>query len=151
MRVALLVYGVLYVVVEIVGYQLGQVSWPEITPLDVATALADAFLTVAVLVAVLVAIDVLGHRWRRHLQAVRLEEARLATEQWAAPAPISVSSWRTESWRTESWRTDSRRREPLALPAARFAGLPAGHPYAADAHAGRAWPGDHEDPPGRLL
>ncbi|MGY5885614.1 hypothetical protein [Modestobacter lacusdianchii] len=141
MRVALLVYGALYVVIEIVGHQLGQVSWPEITPLDVATALADAFLTVAVLVAVLVASDVLGHRWRRHLQAVRLEQARQATEEWAAPAPITVSSWRTES----------RRREPLALPAARLAGLPTGHPYAADAHAGRPWPGDAEEPPGRLL
>ena len=54
MRVAFSVYGALYVVIEIVGYQLEQVSWPEITALDVATAVTNAFLTVAVLVAVLV-------------------------------------------------------------------------------------------------
>lgn len=141
MRVALLVYGALYVVIEIVGHQLGQVSWPELTPLDVATALADAFLTVAVLVAVLVAVDVLGHRWRRHLHAVRLEQARLAAEQWADPTLITVPSWRTGSWRPA----------PLALPAARVAGPPADHPYADVTQGGRAWPGDAEDPPGRLL
>src|SRR3954447_26390278 len=102
MRVAFLVYGVLYVVIEIVGYQLEQVSWPEVTALDVATAVTNALLTVAVLVAALVAIDVLGHRWRRHLRAVRLERARLA-EEWADPAPLTVQAWRPE---------------PLALPAA---------------------------------
>src|SRR3954454_3816723 len=82
MRVAFLVYGVLYVVIEIVGYQLEQVSWPEITALDVATAVTNAFLTVAVLVAVLVAVDVLGHRWRRHLHSLRVEKARLAAAEW---------------------------------------------------------------------
>ncbi|MBB3674534.1 hypothetical protein [Modestobacter versicolor] len=128
MRVAFLVYGVLYVVIEVVGYQLEQVSWPEITPLDVATALTNAFLTVAVLVAVLVAVDVLGHRWRRHLQAVRLEEARLAAEEWAGPGPITVPSWRPG---------------PLPQPRA----LPAGPPPAAraqadNAYARQAWPED---------
>ena len=121
MRVAFLVYGVLYVVIEIVGYQLEQVSWPEITPLDVASALADALLTVAVLVAVLVAADVLGHRWRRHLQSVRLERARVAAQEWVDAEPITVQSWRPE---------------PLALPAA----APAGGPWAPSAYAREAWP-----------
>jgi hypothetical protein len=124
MRVAFLVYGVLYVVIEIVGRQLEQVSWPEITALDVATALTNAFLTVAVLVAVLVAIDVLGHRWRRHLAAVRLEEARAAALEWTDPEPITVRSWRPE---------------PLALPAAP-PGVTAGS--AASAYAHQAWPSD---------
>ncbi len=124
MRVAFLVYGVFYVVIEIVGYQLEQVTWQEVTALDVATALTNAFLTVAVLVAVLVGIDVLGHRWRRHLAAVRLEEARLAAQEWTDPEPITVRSWRPE---------------PLALPAAPppvLAG-PAGNAYAR-----QAWPED---------
>ena len=124
MRVAFLVYGVLYVVIEIVGYQLEQVSWPEITALDVATALTNAFLTVAVLVAVLVGIDVLGHRWRRHLRAVRLEQARLAAGEWADPEPLTVRAWRPE---------------PLALPAAP---APATSAYAENAYARQAWPED---------
>ena len=103
MRVAIVVYGVLYVVLEVVGYQLERVSWPAITALDVATALTNAFLTVVVVVGVLVAIDVLGHRWRRHRQLRRLEEARLALAEWADPGTIDVPSWRAE---------------PLALPAA---------------------------------
>jgi hypothetical protein len=138
MRVAFSVYGALYVVIEIVGYQLEQVSWPEITPLDVATAVANAFLTVAVLVAVLVAVDVLGHRWRRHLRAVRLERARLATAEWADPGPIGVHSWRAV---------------PLALPAAPVARPPVGHAHAdaENAYAPQAWPGDAVAGPGRLL
>ena len=137
MRVAFLVYGVLYVVIEIVGYQLEQVSWPEITALDVATAVTNAFLTVAVLVAALVAIDVLGHRWRRHLAAVRLEEARLeearleearlAAAEWADAEPITVQSWRPA---------------PLALPAG---APPVAAAQATNAYARQAWP---EDAPG---
>ena len=134
MRVAFLVYGVLYVVIEIVGHQLEQVSWPEITALDVATALADAFLTVAVLIAVLVAVDVLGHRWRRHLRAAELERARLALEEWTDPEPITVHAWRPE---------------PLALPAAP---APAPTVRAANAYARQAWPEDAvTDASARLL
>jgi hypothetical protein len=96
MRVAIVVYGVLYVVIEVVGHQLEQVSWPAVTALDVATALTDAFLTVAVLVAVLVAIDVLGHRWRRARALRQLEEARLATAEWADPGTLDVRSWRAD-------------------------------------------------------
>jgi hypothetical protein len=136
MRVAFVVYGALYVVLEIVGHELSQVSWPEITALDVATALTNALLTVAVLVAVLVAIDVLGDRWRRHLRAVALERARLATEEWAGPEPLTVQAWRPE---------------PLALPPAA--------PVAADpesaydnAYSRQAWSEDAAaDTPGRLL
>jgi hypothetical protein len=134
MRVAFLVYGVLYVVIEIVGYQLEQVSWPEITALDVATAVTNAFLTVAVLVAVLVAVDVLGHRWRRHLRSVRLERARLAAAEWIDAEPITVQAWRPE---------------PLALPAGR---APARTVSARNAYVRQAWPEDAgTDSAARLL
>ena len=118
MRVPFLVYGVFYVVIEIVGHQLEQVSWPELTALDVAAALTDAFLTVAVLVGM----DVLGHRWRRHLQALRLEQARLAAEAWSDPQPVTVPSWRPE---------------PLALPAGP---TPVATASAGNAYTRRAWP-----------
>jgi hypothetical protein len=139
MRVAFLVYGVLYVVIEIVGHQLEQVSWPEISALDVATALTNAFLTVAVLVGVLVAVDVLGHRWRRQLRAWRLEQARLAIEEWADPEPLTVPAWRPR---------------PLALPAAapRSPAGPAPSASARNAYARQAWPEDAAtDASGRLL
>jgi hypothetical protein len=95
MRTALAVYGLLYVVIEVVGHELETVSWPEVTPLDVAAAVTDGMLTVAVLVAVLVGADLLRHRWRRWLLAREEERARLAREEWAAEqAPIGVRSWR---------------------------------------------------------
>src|SRR3954453_13457235 len=103
MRVAFLVYGVLYVVIEIVGYQLEQVSWPEITALDVATAVTNAFLTAAVLVAVLVAVDVLGHRWRRSRRIARLERARLdAAAEWIDGEWID-GEWIDGEWIDGEW------------------------------------------------
>ena len=134
MRMAIAVYGVLYVVIEVVGHQLEQVSWPAITPLDVATALANAFLTVAVLVGVLVGIDVLGHRWRRRLALQRLEEARLATAEWADPGTLGVQSWRAEPAAPQ-----------LALPAASRRRSEGESAYADNAYARPA------GPPGRLL
>ncbi|WP_369134216.1 hypothetical protein [Modestobacter sp. I12A-02662] len=99
MRATLTVYGVLYVVLEVVGHRLTAVSWPEVTALDVAAAVTDAMLTVAVLVAVLVGLDVLGHRWHRWVLARDAEQARLAREQWAAEQePIGVRSWRPARW-----------------------------------------------------
>jgi peptidoglycan/LPS O-acetylase OafA/YrhL len=92
MRVSFLVYGVLYVVIEMVGHQLDAVGWPQLTALDVATAVVNALLVVAVGIAVLVAVDVLGHRWRRRIRAWRAEQARLAEEQ--EQAPITVRAWR---------------------------------------------------------
>src|SRR3954452_11427869 len=131
MRVAFLVYGVLYVVIEIVGYQLEQVSWPEITALDVATAVTNAFLTVAVLVAVLVAVDVLGHRWRRHLHSLRVERARLAAAEWIDGEWIEVEPIGTGPITVQAWRP-----EPLALPAGR---APARTVSARNAYVRQAW------------
>jgi hypothetical protein len=34
-RISFLVYGVLYVVVEIVGAQIEAIGWPQLTALDV--------------------------------------------------------------------------------------------------------------------
>jgi hypothetical protein len=130
-RVSFLVYGVLYVVVEIVGAQIEAIGWPQLTALDVATATTNACLTVAVGIAVLVGMDVGGRRWRRSLEAWREERARLAAAPWEAPGPITVSSWRPE---------------PLALPAGRAFDPAAGGDYAVPSR-GRPFP----EEPGRLL
>ncbi len=51
MRIWILVYGLLYIAFETVGYHLEQVGWTEVTSLDVATALTDAFLAAAIAAA----------------------------------------------------------------------------------------------------
>ncbi|MBB3085463.1 hypothetical protein [Geodermatophilus sabuli] len=130
MRVSFSVYGVLYVVVEIVGAQLESIGWPQLTPLDVATAVTDACLTVAVGIAVLVGLDLGGRRWRRALLARRAEVARLAEQYREEQPPIGVPSWRAE---------------PLALTAGPS---PARGPdYSGAPSSGRAFP----EEPGRLL
>ncbi len=110
MRIAFWAYGLLYVLVEMVGHQLESVGWPRITPLDVAEAVTDAVLVVTLVMAALVALDLGAHRWRRSMAAWHAERARddvpvdgvLFDDDWAFPAPITVTSWRPE---------------PLALPA----------------------------------
>ncbi|MGY1644474.1 hypothetical protein ACI782_25510 [Geodermatophilus sp. SYSU D00703] len=133
MRSSFVVYGVLYVVVELVGHQLEGIGWPRLTPLDVATAVTDACLTVAVGIAVLVAMDVGGRRWRRAVQDRREERLQAAEQYWAEQPPIEVHSWRGE---------------PLALPAGRVAspGVPSPD-YSRAPSSGRAFP----EEPGRLL
>lgn len=131
MRIPFLVYGVLYVVVEIVGAQLEAVGWPQLTALDVATAVADACLTVAVGIAVLVGLDVAARRWHRSVSVRREQRARLGVDgAWTEPGPLSVASWRPVP----------------ALPAGRPWAPPPGGDYAVPAH-GRPFPED----PGRLL
>jgi hypothetical protein len=132
-RVSFLVYGVLYLLVEIVGSQLESIGWPQLTPLDVATAVTNACLTVAVGIAVLVGIDVGGRRWRRAVQDRREERVRAAEQYWAEQPPIEVPSWRAE---------------PLALPAGRPPSSDAPSPdYSGAPSSGRAFP----EEPGRLL
>jgi hypothetical protein len=91
-RVSLLVYGALYVVFEVVGYQLQQIGWTDISALDVATAVTDALLTVTVCAAVLLALDLGAQRWRRSMEAWHLERAGLHGE--TRDEPIGMTSWR---------------------------------------------------------
>ena len=122
MRVSFLVYGVLYVAVEIVGNQLETVGWPRITPLDVAEALTNALLAIVICIAIVVGVDVARARWGPALRAWHQEQLRLAAEardeQWAEVVwddePIGVRSWRPE---------------PIALPAAAASASPGGTYY----------------------
>jgi len=126
-RVSFLVYGVLYVVFEVVGYQFEQIGWTDISALDVATALTDAFLTVALCAAVLVAVDLGARRWRRSMEAWRLRRAQMHGEIW--DEPISVTSWRPAPLAISAERVE----EP---PEGRYTGNPysfAGHRFPKDA------------------
>lgn len=100
MRISFVVYGLLYVMAELVGARLEELGWPRLTALDVATAITSALFTVSIGAAVLVGLDVAGRHWRRQRHAWALDRARLAEE--AEPRTITVQAWRPE---------------PLALPA----------------------------------
>ena len=109
-RVSLVVYGVLYVVLEMVGHQLELVGWSEVTALDVATAVTDACLIVAICGAVL-----LGPRARRPaLAADRAARENTSYTEWD-DGPIEVTSWRPEPEDGPSIGSLRRylRREPL--------------------------------------
>jgi hypothetical protein len=121
MRLSVLAYGVLYVVVELVGQQLRDVGWARITMLDVATAVTDALLTVAICCAVVLAVHLGWRRWGQPLRAA-WRQATPDGAEWDE-RPIGVSSWRPE---------------PLSLPAAGPAPEPGGT-YASNPYSqGRA-------------
>jgi hypothetical protein len=88
------VYGVLYVVMEMIGHQLELVGWSDVSALDVATAVTDAFLFVAICGAVLLALELLAQRWLRSREARETEGA--AYDGRREDGPIEVTSWRPE-------------------------------------------------------
>ncbi len=92
-RVSFVVYGVLYVVMEMIGHQLELIGWSRLSALDVATAVTDAFLTVAICGAVLLALELGAQRWLR-ARRVR-EHAEHVDAEWEE-GPIEVTSWRPE-------------------------------------------------------
>ncbi len=104
MRVPVLVYVLLYLVVEMIGAQLAAVEWARVTPLMVASAVADAMLIVAVLVAALVAADLTKHRWRPVVHTWLHEHAHPHHGWWGAhrrddgyyAEVVGVTSWRPE-------------------------------------------------------
>ena len=100
MRISFIVYGLLYVMVELIGARLEQIGWPSLTPLDVATAVVHALFAISGCVAVLLGLDVAARRWRRARLVYLLERARLA--EASEPETVTVESWRPA---------------PLALPA----------------------------------
>jgi hypothetical protein len=123
MRVSFLVYGVLYIAFEIVGHQLETVGWAQISPLDVASALTDALLTIVICIALVVAVDLGRARWGPALRAWNEERLRQAAE-----AELE-KSWDEVSWDDEPIGVRSWRSEPLALPAPTACAPPGGTYY----------------------
>jgi hypothetical protein len=122
-RVSFLVYGVLYVVFEMVGYQLEQVGWAEVSGLDVATAVTDALLTVAVCAAALLAADLGRKRWGPSAKAWLVARTQPEAEVW--DEPVEVRSWRTAplavtAERVEEPRPSSYRGNPYSFSGHRF-------------------------------
>ena len=102
MRVPLLVCVLLYLAVELLGARLAAVDWTLVTPLMVASAVADALLVVSVLVAVLVVGDLTKHRWRPALRS-RLRSRATTSTGWPGgqrrgrddhAEVVGVPSWR---------------------------------------------------------
>jgi len=94
MRLPILVYGVLYVVLEMVGHALETVGWRRVTPLHVASALVDALLAIVMAIAVLVLWDVGRRRWGPAFRAWQTRQSAAAQEPREA---LGVPSWRPES------------------------------------------------------
>lgn len=90
MRVALLVYALFLLAGELVGNRLALVGWGRVTGLDVASAVADASLAVAVVLAVLLSAKLAARRCGRWLR----RRTRPAFEPLRRAEPITVRSRR---------------------------------------------------------
>lgn len=91
-----MVYGVLYVLLEMVGYQLEQVGWADVSGLDVATAVTDALLAVAVCAAVLLAVDLGRKRWGPAVTAWLAQRAHVVEAEIWDEGPVRTYTWRPE-------------------------------------------------------
>ena len=97
MRIAFWVYGLVYVLIEVIGNELERVGWVRLTPLEVAQAITDAALVVAVVLAVVLAGHLGAEHFRRSMAAWQAERALLAEEPGDDDEPIiTVTSWREE-------------------------------------------------------
>jgi hypothetical protein len=96
-RIAVWAYGLLYVMVEVIGYQLESVGWVHVTALDVAEAITDAALVVAVVLALILAGHLGAERFRRSMAAWQAErELEAELDHFSFDDPITVTSWRDE-------------------------------------------------------
>ncbi|MCW2740280.1 MAG: uncharacterized protein JWR45_702 [Blastococcus sp.] len=128
MRLAFLVYGVVYVVIEMIGSALQTIGWAQITALDVATAATDACLAVALVLAGLLAVKLGVQRWGGTVRG--WWDALGSPEVVWDDEPIGVRSWRSAPVKL----TDGRAEPPSSA-----GGTYAGNPYS---FAGRRWPAD---------
>ena len=96
MRITLGAYALLYLLVEMVGHHLEAAAWPPLSPLLVATAVADAALVASVLLAGLVALDLSRYRWRPVVHAWLHRHGTPHDDWWDGPAPFEARSWRDE-------------------------------------------------------
>ena len=129
MRVSFLVYGVVYVVIEMIGAALENVGWGRITGLDVATAVTNACLAVALVLAGLLAVKLGVQRWGSTVRDWWDALGHQPEVVWDDDEPIGVRSWRPA------------RPELTAGPveATGSQGTYAGNPYS---FAGHRWPAE---------
>jgi hypothetical protein len=137
MRVPVLVYVLLYLVLEMIGAQLAAVEWRHITPLMVASAVTDAMLVVAVLVAVLVTADLTKHRWRPAVRTWVHERTRPRAGWWDQRRYADPDAAEGQVLGVRSWRPA--RPERPALPAGSPAAVPTAT-YAAPTYAAGGTP-----------
>jgi hypothetical protein len=99
MRLAFWVYGLLYLLFEVIGEQLESVGWVHLTALDVAEAITHAALVVAIVLAVVV-LGQLGaerlHGWLADWQAEHELLKSVEDPSDDDLETITVTSWRDE-------------------------------------------------------
>jgi hypothetical protein len=105
-RISFLVYGVLYVVVEMIGYRLGQLGWVDISAMDVATAVTDACLAVSLVLAALLGAKLAAERWGAPVRSwwdslghpdVVLDDGAPVDPTYWRPSPLTVTAERVEA------------------------------------------------------
>jgi hypothetical protein len=128
MRLSFLVYGVVYVVIEMVGSALEGIGWPQLTPLEIATAATDACLAVALVLTGLLAVKLGVQRWGATVRG--WWDALGSPEVVWDDEPIGVRSWRSAPLELSGGPAE---------PPPSSAGTYAGNPYS---FAEPRWPAD---------
>ncbi len=94
MKHALVAYGVVLVVLLMLARQFEAAGWTGVGPLDVATALVNALLVVAVAAGLLLAGRLSLAAWARSMQRWRRAQAAAAGRVVPDARIVGVTSWR---------------------------------------------------------
>ncbi len=94
MKHALVAYGVVLVLLLMLVRQFEAAGWTGVGALEVATALVDSMLVLAVVAGGLLAGRLGLERWARSMSRWRREQALAAIGTWPEAEVIGVTSWR---------------------------------------------------------
>lgn len=94
MKHVLVAYGVVLVVLVMLAREFEAAGWTDVDALDVAAALVDAVLVLAVAAGVLLAGRLGLERWARSMARWRRDRALADALAWPDAEVVGVTSWR---------------------------------------------------------
>ncbi|WP_040339720.1 hypothetical protein [Candidatus Blastococcus massiliensis] len=95
MKRALVAYGVVFVVLMMVSREFEAAGWTGVGALEIAEALVNSVLVLALVAAVLLAGRLGFERWELSVYRWRREQARAARSAMLEAEIIGVTSWRS--------------------------------------------------------
>jgi len=93
-KIALVVWALLFVVVETVANRLAEAGWHPLNAMDLVGGTVDALPLFAVLLGILLGAGALARAWRRSARAWEREQRDLRTAAREDQELLTVRAWR---------------------------------------------------------
>jgi hypothetical protein len=95
-KIALIVWALLFVVIETVANRLAAAGWRPLQAMDLVAGAVDALPLFAVVLGLALGAGALRRSWRRAARAWEREQRTAARQEEAARERLTVRAWRGE-------------------------------------------------------